>query len=428
VTEVRPAAPFSNWERTLAFRYLRAKRKNGGVTLISVISFTAIALAVATLIVVMSIMNGFRTELLNRMLGFNGHAYVAGDILYKPAAERDADVARIDSIIGVSQATPMVESQALVMGPSQQAGVIVRGVTPKGLVDIRMISENIRQGSLNGFGEGEYGGDLIVIGSGLAQITGVNVGGQLTIVSPSGPSTPFGSAPTSKAYTVGAVFSVGMAEYDQAFIYMPLEQAQELFGKTGMVDVVELMVADPDRLDEMLPAIARAAGKGAVVTDWREKNKQFWGALQVERNAMRIILLLIIGIAALNIISGLVMLVKNKSRDIAILRTIGAGQGAVMRIFLMSGAAVGVLATPAGLAIGLLICLYISEIQNFLAWVTGAQVINPSIYLMTTVPALIDWSEVWIVTFWTLAMSVATTLLPAWRASRIDPVEALRYE
>lgn len=427
MTDLRPAAPFSLWERTLAFRYLRNKRQNGGVALISIISFVAITLAVAVLIIVMSVMNGFREQLLSRMLGFNPHAYVTGEALYD-VPNRTLTVARLRAVKEVERVTPLIETQTLIQGTGPFMGAIVRGVMPEDLRDTPLIAGNIKAGTLSDFGAGEEGGDLIAVGDRMAALAGVSVGDPLVVFSPSGNVTAFGGMPRKKTYYVGAIFSVGMAEYDQNFIYMPMAQAQPLFGMGSDITAIEIRMKDVDRLDQTLPALIKAAGPGNEVTDWRDRNASFWGALQVERNVMRLILMLIIGIAALNIISGLVMLVKNKGRDIAILRTMGASQGAITRIFFMSGAAVGVLATPAGLILGVLFCVYIEPIQNFVDWVFRTEVFNADVYFLTSLPAKIDWSEVAIVTFWTLFMSCVTTIWPAWRASKIDPVEALRYE
>ena len=420
------APPFSRWEQSVAARYLRAKRKNGGVALISIISFIGIMLAVAVLIIVMSVMNGFRSELLGRILGFNGHAYVVGQPLNAP--DRDAAVKRLRAVPGVTQAVPMVEAQAMAIGHGQIAGAIVRGVTPADLRGIEIISTNLRGGSLAGFGQGEYGGEELVVGERLAASLGVSPGDVVTLISPTGEATAFGSAPREKEYVVGATFSVGMSEYDQAFVYMPLEQAQLFFGRDTAVDVIEVQVADPDKAPRMKEALAKAAGPGALVTDWTEKNQSFFDALMIERNVMRLILMMIVAIAAMNIISGLVMLVKNKGRDIAILRTMGASQGAILRIFFMAGASVGVLGTLTGLAIGSLFCIYIEPIQQFVEWATGANLFSADVYFLSHIPAKIDWSEVALVTGWGLLMSFLATLPPAWRASHIDPVEALRYE
>ena len=292
----------------------------------------------------------------------------------------------------------------------------------------RTVATNIRGGSLGSFGQGEYGGDNLVVGERLAASLGVVPGDVITLISPTGEATAFGSAPREKEYVVGAVFSVGMSEYDQAFVYMPLEQAQLFFGRDTAVDVIEMQVADPDKARDMKDDIARAAGPGAIVSDWTEKNQSFFDALMIERNVMRLILMMIVAIAAMNIISGLVMLVKNKGRDIAILRTMGASQGAILRIFFMAGAAVGVLGTITGLVIGALFCIYIGPIQQAVEFVTGANVFSADVYFLSHIPAKIDWGEVALVTGWGLLMSFLATLPPAWRASHIDPVEALRYE
>ncbi|MDR3510356.1 MAG: lipoprotein-releasing ABC transporter permease subunit [Caulobacteraceae bacterium] len=424
--DLRPAAPFSPWERSVAARYLRAKRKNGGVALISIISFVGIMLAVAVLIIVMSVMNGFRAELLDRILGFNGHLFVTGQVLASP--DRPQVVQRIRAVPGVVQAIPMVEAEALVQGPNNTAGAVVRGVSPGDLREMKIVSGNIKQGSLQGFGEGDYGGDLILVGARLAASMGVEPGDVLTLTSPSAGATAFGATPVSKAYTVAGTFSVGMSEYDQSFIYMPLQQAQLFFGREEAVDKIEIQLDDPDKAAQVRPEVARAAGPLGVVTDWRDQNQAFFNALEVERNTMRLILMLIVAIAAMNIISGLIMLVKNKSRDVAILRTMGAGQGAILRIFFLSGAAIGALGTLAGLVLGVLFCAYIQQIQAFVQWVTGANVFDASIYFLSHIPAKLDWREVGFVSVFSLLISFVATLPPAFQAARIDPVEALRYE
>ena len=424
--DAQPGPAFGLWERSIAARYLRAKRKNGGVGLISTISFIGVMLAVAALIIVMSIMNGFRAELLSRILGFNGHLYVAGPVLNEPM--RSQALKRIRAIPGVVQAAPLIEAQALVQSHGQVSGGVVRGETAADLRETPIIAKNIKAGSLDGFGQGEYGGDLILVGERLAASMGVQPGDTLTLTSPTSSATAFGSAPQSKAYTIGGVFSVGMSEYDQAFIYMPLNQAQLFFGRDDTVDEIQIKLNDPDRTAELLPAVRQAAGPGAIVSDWRDRNQAFFGALEVERWAMRLILLVVVVIAALNIISGLIMLVKNKSRDIAILRTMGAGRDAILRIFLMSGAAIGVAGTVAGIVLGVLFCIYIQPIQAFVQWVTGADVFNANVYFLSHIPAKLDWNEVIFVSIFAIAMSFLSTLAPALQASRVDPVEALRYE
>lgn len=420
------APPFGPWERMLAVRYLRAKRSQGGVALISVISFVGIMLAVAVLIIVMSVMNGFRSELLGKILGFNGHLFVTGGVT--DGAEPAAAVQRILKVPGVIQAAPVIEAQAIAMGPTQITGAIVRGLNPRDLADTPVVSGHLTQGSLKDYGTGEYGGNVVVIGERLAEQIGVKAGDTVSLISPSGSATAFGGTPTQKTYTVGATFVAGMSQYDQAYIFMPLTQAQLFFGREGSVDAIEVRVADPDRTGEMKAAVTRAAGPAALVTDWTQRDSSYWGALKVERNVMRLILMMLVVIAAMNIISGLVMLVKNKSRDIAILRTMGAGQGAILRIFFLAGAMIGAAGTLAGLTLGVLVSVFIDPIQSFVEWATGQAVFSSDVYFLSRLPAKVDWLEVAVIVGFSLAMSFVWTIPPAWRASRLDPVEALRYE
>jgi lipoprotein-releasing system permease protein len=424
---VVPAKPFSAWERSIALRYLRARRKEGGVALVSIISFVGVMLAVMALIIIMSVMNGFRSELMGKILGFNAHLYVAGEPIN--ASNRAAAIARIKALPGVVEAAPTVEAQAMLLGRGQISGAIVRGVTPADLARTPIIANNIRKGgSLADFGEGEYGGDRILVGERLASQLDLDVGDTVTLVSPTGGDTPFGSTPRSKDYVIGGIFSVGMSEYDQAFAYMPLEQAQLFFGRDDAVDAIAVKLANADRARDLRGKVAKAAGPGAIVTDWTDRNQSFFNALQVERSVMRLILLFVVAIAAMNIITGLIMLVKNKTKDIAILRTMGAGRGAVLRIFFMAGAAIGVLGTFAGLVAGVLFCVFIKQIQAFVEWVTQTSVFNADVYFLSHIPAKVDWVEVAIITVWAVLMSFIATLPPSWRASRLDPVEALRYE
>ncbi len=421
------AAPFGLWERMLAGRYLRAKRSQGGVALISIISFVGIMLAVAVLIIVMSVMNGFRAELLGKILGFNGHLFVTGGVL-DSAAERDRAVSQVLKIPGVTQAAPVIEAQAIAMGPSQTTGAIVRGLSRRDMLATAIVSRNITHGSMNAFGTGEYGGDTVLIGERLAEAVGVKAGDTIALVSPSGGATAFGSAPLQKTYTVGGTFTAGMSQYDQGYIFMPLAQAQLFFGREGGVDAIEIKVAEPDKAPAMKADVSRAVGPAGLVADWTQRDSSYWGALKVEHNVMGLILSLLVMIAAMNIISGLVMLVKNKGRDIAILRTIGAGQGSILRIFFMTGAAIGAAGTAGGLILGVLVSLYIGPIQSFVEWATGQQVFASDVYFLSRLPAKVDWSEVALITVFSLIMSMVWTLPPAWRASRLDPVEALRYE
>lgn len=424
---VKPAGAFSSWEIGLALRYLRAKRKEGGVALIAIISFVGIMLAVAVLISVMSIMAGFRSELLGRMLSFNGHMYVSGPVLTSP--ERDAALARIKAVPGVISVSALTENQALVQAGGQTTGAFVRGLRPADLASMSYVSSSLSAEARAGFGKGAYGGNRVLIGQALADQLGLRVGDPITLYSPTGADSAFGNlGGLSKTYFVGGTYSSGTADYDRAFIFMPLEQAQLFFGKEGVWDVIELKVAKPDEVAGYTDAIREAAGRGALVTDWTVRLAAFWGALKVERVAMSIILGLVVAIAAMNIISGIVMLVKNKGRDIAILRTIGASPSSILRIFFMAGAAIGVSGTLAGLVLGLLFCLNIGAIQHTLEFITGVQLFNADVYMLDAIPAKVDPLDVFWVAIWSLFMSGIASLPPSWSASRIDPVEALRYE
>ena len=424
---VKPAGPFSAWEIGLALRYLRAKRKEGGVALIAIISFIGIMLAVAVLISVMSIMAGFRSELLGRMLSFNGHMYVQGPVLTSP--DRDAALERIAAVPGVVSASPLNEAQSLVRVGSYTTGAVVRGVRPQDLADTKFVFDSLTPAERESFGKGAYGGDRILIGAALANSLGVRVGDPITLYSPTGADSAFGNlGGLEKTYFVGGLFRSGAADYDRAFMFMPLEQQQLFFGKEGVWDVIEIKVADADKVGAMTDAVRKAAGPGAVVTDWRERQAAFYGALKVERVAMSIILGMVVAIAALNIISGIVMLVKNKTKDIAILRTIGASPSAILRVFFMAGSMIGVAGTIAGLVLGLLFCLNIGSIQHFLEWVFQTKLFNSDVYMLDSIPALVDPVDVIWITVWATFMSCVASLIPSWLATRIDPIEALRYE
>ena len=423
----RSSGPFSAWEIGLALRYLRAKRKEGGVATIAVISFIGIMLAVAVLISVMSIMSGFRAELLGRMLSFNGHMYVQGQVLVDP--DREAAVTRIAAVPGVVSVSPLTENQALVRAAGQTTGAVVRGIRPQDLDSMSYVFDSLTPEARRAFGQGAYGGDDVLIGKALAESMGLRVGDPISLYSPTGADSAFGNlGGLEKTYRIGGVFTSGTADFDRAFIFMPLEQAQLFFGKEGVWDVIELKVEEPDRVGELIQPVRMASGRSAIVSDWRDRLAAFWGALKVERVAMSIILGLVVAIAALNIISGIVMLVKNKTRDIAILRTVGASQSSMLRIFFIAGAAIGVAGTITGLVLGLVFCLNIGAIQHFLEWVLGVQLFNADVYMLDSIPAEVDAMDVVWVTLWSVFMSCFASLLPSWRAAKMDPVEALRYE
>ena len=424
---IKPAGPFSAWEFELALRYLRARRREGGIALIAIISYVAIALAVMALIIVMSIMAGFRNELLDRMLSFNGHMYVQGQVLVDP--DREAAVARIAAVPGVVSVSPLTENQALVRAAGQTTGAVVRGIRPQDLDSMSYVFDSLTPEARRAFGQGAYGGDNILIGKALAESMGLRVGDPITLYSPTGADSAFGNlGGLEKTYRIGGVFTSGTADFDRAFLFMPLEQAQLFFGKEGVWDVIELKVAEPDRVGELIQPVREASGRSAIVSDWRDRLAAFWGALKVERVAMSIILGLVVAIAALNIISGIVMLVKNKTRDIAILRTVGASQSSMLRIFFIAGATIGVAGTITGLVLGLVFCLNIGAIQHFLEWLFQVQLFNADVYMLDSIPAEVDAMDVVWVTLWSVFMSCVASLLPSWRAAKMDPVEALRYE
>jgi lipoprotein-releasing system permease protein len=421
-TAVRDTKPFSSFEWMIAGRYLRARRKEGFISVIAGFSFLGIMLGVATLIIVMAVMNGFRHDLFSKIMGLNGHVIVQklGDRFddYEAMAEK------IKQVPGVQVAMPVIEGQVMVSSSSQALGGLVRGVRESDLKSLKLVSGNVRAGTLDGFDK-QTG---IAMGVRLANQLHVGLGDSVTLVSPRGAATPFGTAPRSKAYQITSIFELGMSEYDRMMIFMPLAEAQKYFAKNGEVDVVEVIVNDPENVDAFRSEILKAGGPSIAVADWRQRNETFFNVLSVERNVMFIILSLIVLVAALNIISGLMMLVKDKGRDIAILRTMGATTGAVMRVFLITGASIGIVGTLAGLVLGVVFCWNIDSIKNFASWVTGTTVFDPSVYYLTKLPADIDPHETGGIVIMALVLSVIATLYPSWRASRLDPVEALRYE
>src|SRR5271154_1515400 len=414
--------PFSAFEWMLSLRYLRARRKEGFISVIAGFSFLGITLGVMTLIVVMAVMNGFRQELLSKILGLNGHLLIQP--LESPLTDWQAVAGRVSKVDGVYLAAPIVEGQALASSPFNASGVLVRGIRAVDLTKLSSIAQNIKQGTLEGFDQGQG----LAIGSRLAEQLSVRAGDNLTLVAPRGAVTPMGTTPRIKAYKISAVFEIGMSEYDSAFVFMPLTEAQAYFNRSGDVTAIEVYTNDPDNVDNFRKAVTEAAGRPIYMVDWRQRNATFFNALQVERNVMFLILTLIVLVAALNIVSGLIMLVKDKSSDIAILRTMGATQGAIMRIFLITGASIGVVGTVTGFIVGTFVCLNIESIRQFLSWVTSTELFSPELYFLSRLPADMDVGETTAVVIMALTLSFLATLYPSWRAARLDPVEALRYE
>jgi len=415
---------FSPFERLVAFRYLRARRSEGFISVIAGFSLAGIALGVATLIIVMSVMNGFREELLNRILGVNGHLtvlHVAGAI-----SDYDQLARRALQVQGVRSAVPIVDGQVMATGGRSGAssGALVRGLRLSDLKTRPLIAGKIVAGSLDAL----EGDDAVVIGARLAGKLGVGVGDRVTLISPKGNVTAFGTVPRLRAYKIVATFEVGMFEYDSTFVFMPLDAAQRYFNLDGVATGIEIMVDQADRAPALARALALTLGRDFQVYDWQRANASFFNAIKVERNVMFLILTLIIMVAAFNIISGLIMLVKDKGRDIAILRTMGATRGMILRIFLLSGASLGIMGTVAGVILGVAFADNIETMRQWLQSLTGTDLFAAEIYFLSQLPSRLYAEDVIAVVGMALALAFLATIYPAWRAARLDPVEALRHE
>ena len=424
-SEARESVPtgtkaFAGFEWLLAGRYLRTRRREGFVSVIAGFSFLGILLGVATLIIVMSVMNGFRKELLEKIVGVNGHIFATP--IDRPLDDYEQVAAKLRQVQGIKLAIPLVEGQALASSQVGNSGVLVRGVSESDIKSIPFIANNVKQGTLDGFASTNG----VAIGRRLAGSLGLQAGDTITIVTPRGASTPFGTAPRIKAYPVTAIFEIGMSEFDASFVFMPLAESQAYFNRDGDVNVIEIFIDNPDQTQAVRDRIEADPPRPLVLSDWRQRNRTFFNALEIERNVMFIILTLIVLVAALNIVSGLIMLVKDKTEDIAIMRTMGASRGTVLRVFLITGAAIGVVGTLGGLILGVVFANNIKKIMAGINWIFGANLWDPTVRFLSDIPSVIDWREVASVVLMALILSLLATLYPAWKAARLDPVKALR--
>ena len=423
--------PFAAFEWLIAWRYLRARRAEGGVSVMTWISLLGITLAVFALIATLSVRSGFRAEFVDTILGANAHAtvYMTGQAdavtgrIDRTIAEYDAMAERLRALPQVNRAAPLVKGQVMATAGGRNAGVEVFGIAPEHLATIpRVADSETARGDLSRFPEG------IAIGSGVARELGLGVGDRIRIISPDGVKTPLGTSPRINSYDVTYIFTAGRYDIDRVRVYLPFAEAQRFFNRDGRADEIEVMVESPERIEELVPTLLRAAGERALVWTWRDSSGAFLRALEVEDNVMFVILSILVLIAALNITSGRVMLVKNNGRDIGILRTMGLSEGSVLRVFFICGALTGLLGTAFGVILGCLFAIYIDPIFSFVNVMMGGQVWDPSIRGIYHLPARLEAGDVATAVALSLGLSFVVTIFPARRAARMNPVEALRYE
>lgn len=422
--------PFAAFEWLIAWRYLRARRAEGGVSAMTWISLIGITLAVFALIATLSVRSGFRAEFVDTILGANAHVTIYNSAIVTPNGQLsrvihdyDEMAARVAAVPGVTRVAPLVRGQVMASRDSRSAGVEVFGIAYEDLLTIpRVARPDAFRGDIGRFEQG------IAIGSGVARELNVTVGDRIRLISPDGVQTAFGTSPRIGAYEVVYIFTAGRYDIDRTRVYMPFAEAQSYFNRDGVADELEVMVARPERIDDLAIALMRAGGDRAMIWTWRDSAGAFLRALDIEDNVMFIILSILVLIAAMNIISGLIMLVKNKGRDIGILRTMGLSEGSVLRVFFICGASVGVLGTIAGVILGCLFAVYIDPIFAFVNYVAGGGVWDPSIRGIYALPAELRLVDVLKAIGLSLGLSFVVTIFPARRAARMNPVEALRYE
>ena len=422
--------PFAAYEWMIALRYLRAKRAEGGVSAMTWISFIGITLAVFALIATMAVRSGFRAEFVDTILGANAHVTVYKAATVNADGQMDRGIYEYEAIAkalrkvpGVQRVAPLVKGQVMASNSGRNAGVQVFGITLENLLTLpRIARPETYSGDINRFQSG------IAIGSGVARELGVIVGDRIKLMSPDGVKTAFGISPRVKSYQVEYVFTAGRYDIDRTRVYMPFAAAQSYFNSEAAADEFEVMVVTPELVDDLLPALLDAGGDNALVWSWRQASGSFLRALTIEDNVMFIIMSILVLIAAMNIVSGLIMLVKNKGRDIGILRTMGLSQGAVMRIFFICGASTGILGTFFGVLLGVVFTLYIDTVFSAINYIAGGGVWDPSIRGLYEVPAKLQLGDVVTAILLSLSLSFGVTIFPARRAARLNPVEALRYE